>query len=85
MTSFSDWIRDETKRRGWSQACLAERAGLSRSMISKMLTSDQRKPGMKFFVGIATAFEMPLADVIVIWKKQAGQCESKEPKELAGI
>jgi hypothetical protein len=38
-----------------------------------MLTSDHRRPGMRFFVGIATAFEMPVVDVIVIW--EAGQRE----------
>lgn len=69
MTVFSKWIRDELNRRGWSQAGLAERAGLSRSSISKMLTSDRRKPGMRFFVGIAAAFEMPLAEVILIEKR----------------
>ena len=80
MTSFSDWIRDETMLRGWSQASLAERAGLSRSMISKMLTSDCRKPGMKFFVGIANAFEMPLADVILI-SERGRQRENQEANE----
>ena len=69
-TDFATWIRDEIKRRGWSQAMLAERAGLSRSSISKMLTSDQRKPGMRFFAGIAIAFEMPVVDVIVIWEAE---------------
>ncbi len=67
-TDFATWIRDEIQRRGWSQVTLAERAGLSRSAISKMLTSGRRKPGMRFFAGIAAAFEMPLVDVIVIWE-----------------
>lgn len=80
MTSFSDWIRDETKRRGWSQASLAERAGLSRSSISKMLTSGCRKPGMRFFSGIATAFEMPLAEVILI-AEQATVGEDRDAEE----
>jgi hypothetical protein len=30
---------------------------------------------MRFFVGIAAAFEMPVVDVIVIW--EAGQRESE--------
>ena len=76
---FATWIRDEIKRRGWSQATLAERAGLSRSCISKMLTSGRRKPGIRFFAGIAAAFEMPLVEVIVIW--EAGQRESEEAGE----
>ncbi len=80
MTDFSDWIRVEIKRRGWSQATLAERAGFSRSSVTAVLTTGRRKPGMKFFFGIATAFEMPLADVVVIWEK-AGQRESGEAGE----
>ena len=80
MANFSEWIRAETKRRGWSQASLAERAGLSRSSISGMLTSGRRKPGMKFFAGIAKAFEMPLAEVVVIWE-QAGERESWDAGE----
>ena len=72
---FSEWIRTETKRRGWSQATLAERARLSRSSITAVLTTGRRKPGMKFFSGIAIAFEMPLAEVVIIWE-QASQPES---------
>lgn len=68
MTDFANWIRDETKRRGWSQATLAERAGLSLSSVRAVLVTGRRKPGRKFLFGIATAFEMPLVDVIVIWE-----------------
>lgn len=74
---FSEWIRTEIKQRGWSQATLAEQTGLSRSSISKMLTSGRRKPGMKFFAGISTAFEMPLADVVVIWERGKEQEDRK--------
>ncbi len=74
-TDFPTWIRDEIKRRGWSQANLAERAGLSHSGISKILRSDRQKPSMRFLAGIAAALEMPVVDVIVIW--DAGQRESK--------
>ncbi|MCX6081440.1 MAG: helix-turn-helix transcriptional regulator [Chloroflexi bacterium] len=82
MTSdFATWIRDEINRRGWSEATLAERAGLSRSSISKMLTSDQRSPGMRFFAGSAAAFEMPLADVILI-EKRSRQRENQDTEIL---
>ena len=78
-TDFATWIRDEIQRRGWSQVTLAEQSGLSRSGISKMLRSGHRKPSMRFFAGIAAAFEMPLVEVIVIW--EAGQRESEETGE----
>ena len=79
MTDFATWIRAETKRRGWSQATLAERAGFSRSSVTAVLTTGRRKPGMRFFLGIARAFEMPLAEVVVIW--EAGERESDEAGE----
>ena len=84
-TDFPTWVRAEAKRRGWSQATLAKRPGLALSSVKAVISLGRRKPGMCFFAGIAAAFEMPLVEVIVIWKKQAGQCESKDPKELAGI
>jgi transcriptional regulator with XRE-family HTH domain len=77
-TDFATWIRTELNRRGWSQTSLAERAGLSRSSVSKMLITGRNKPGMRFFVGIATAFELSVIEVIVIW--EAGQ-EERESGE----
>jgi lambda repressor-like predicted transcriptional regulator len=68
MTDFSTWVLTETKRRGWSQATLAHRAGISLSTVRAVLVTGRRKPGRKFLLGIATAFEMPLVDVIVIWE-----------------
>ena len=76
MTDFPTWVLTETSRRGWSQATLAERAGLALSSVKAVLSSGRRKPGMRFFAGIAAAFEMPLVDVIVIW--DAGLRESEE-------
>jgi len=75
-TEFQDWVRAEMKIRGWSQATLAERAGFSLSTVAAVLTSGRRKPGMKFLLGIASAFEMQLVDVIVIWK-EAGYSEKQ--------
>jgi transcriptional regulator with XRE-family HTH domain len=78
-TDFGTWIRAELNRRGWSQATLATRAGLSRSSISKMLTIiGRRKPSMKFFVGLAAAFELSVVEVIVIWEAGQGERESGE-------
>jgi transcriptional regulator with XRE-family HTH domain len=74
MTDFPTWVLTETNRRGWSQATLAQRAGISLSTVRAVLITSSRKPGRKFLLGIATAFEMPLVDVIVIW--EAGEREA---------
>ena len=78
MGAFVDWIQAELKQRGWSQATLAERSGLSLSSVKSVLVSGRRQPGMKFFTGLSTAFMMPLADVIVIW--EGGERESQDDK-----
>lgn len=65
---FTDWIRNELTQRGWSQATLAQHAGLSLSTIRRVLVMG-RQPGMRFFVGIATAFEISVVEVIVIWEQ----------------
>jgi hypothetical protein len=39
---------------------------------------------MKFFAGIATAFDVPLAEVVVIWE-QAGERESRNAGEKLGF
>lgn len=76
MTDFPTWVLVETKNRGWSQATLALNAGLSLTTVRRVLITGSRKPGMKFFSGIANAFELPLAEVVVIW--EARQRESGE-------
>jgi len=44
-----------------------------------MLTSGRRKPGIRFFAGIATAFEMSLAQVIIIAEQT--KLREKQDKE----
>ncbi len=68
MTDFADWIRTEIKHRGWPRSLHG-------------VTTGRRKPGMRFFLGIARAFEMPLAEVVVIW--EAGERESRLGLELS--
>jgi len=65
---------------GWAGRYL--RNTMARSSISKMLTSGRRKPGTRFFAGIATAFEMPLAEVIVIAEQT--RLQEKQDKEEWG-
>lgn len=58
MTSFTDWLLVEMKKRGWNQSELAAQAGVSKVSISDVL-SGRRKVGQKLAVGIAMAFKMP--------------------------
>jgi transcriptional regulator with XRE-family HTH domain len=57
--SFVDWIIEKEKERGWEDSQLAAQAGLSPSIVSMVISSRERKPGVKFCRGIARAFKLP--------------------------
>ncbi len=62
MTDFAEWLNGELQKRGWNQAELARRAGISREAVSTTL-SRKRKPGFQVCSGIAHAFGIPIMDV----------------------
>ena len=64
---FVEWLEEEMKLRGWSQAELARRSGIHTGHLSNVL-SRERMPGLDFCVAIAKAFKIsPLIPL-----KQAG-------------
>jgi transcriptional regulator with XRE-family HTH domain len=63
MESFSEWIQNELDERGWSRLEAARRGGISASMFDKIING-YSKPGLKFCVGIARAFNMP-AEIVL--------------------
>jgi transcriptional regulator with XRE-family HTH domain len=65
MSTFGNWLEDELRLKGWSQADLARRARLPRATISRVI-NDSREPGSKVCRGIARAFGLP--DVLVFRK-----------------
>lgn len=65
--SFQDWLLDELKDRGWTQAELARRAKISKGAISNIIVNI-RQPGPEICEAIATAFHIPAEDVF----RQAG-------------
>jgi len=62
---FSEWIVSELERRGWSRSEAARRGRISASILDKVINQNS-KPGLKFFEGIARAFEMDIDDVLSI-------------------
>lgn len=61
---FSDWLMEQLQGKGWTQAELAKRSGLSRSAISLLLSS-QRNPTAESCVAIARAFDLPPETVLM--------------------
>src|SRR5690606_5343811 len=55
---FVSWLKGEMKARGWSQAELARRAGVTRGAIGNVLRGD-RGPGRDLLIAIAGALNYP--------------------------
>lgn len=60
---FASWLQDKLEYEGWSQTELADRSGITRTHISRIL-SGERSPGLDFYRGIAHAFRIPLCNVL---------------------
>jgi transcriptional regulator with XRE-family HTH domain len=55
---FSEWLVDELKQRGWTNADLANTAGISRGSVTNII-SGMRSPGTDICERIARAFKIP--------------------------
>lgn len=65
--AFGDWLQRELSNRGWDQAELSRRSGISSAQISRIVTGG-RRPGKDSIDGIARALRLPPEDVM----RQAG-------------
>lgn len=61
--TFGDWLQGELSNRGWDQAELVRRSGISSAQISRLVTGG-REPGKDAIAGIARAFRLPPEDVL---------------------
>lgn len=58
INTFSTWLLRELNLRGWTQAELARRAGVSRTAISDVI-SEKHSAGFDLCVAIANAMNLP--------------------------
>ena len=65
---YTRWLREQLKKRGWTQTELSERTGLSLSGLSFIL-GNHREPGIRTVIRIADAMEMRM----VFIPKDAGR------------
>lgn len=63
MNAFANWLTDQMKMMGWSQAELARRTGLTRQAINYYLAGKSKEPDRDSLYKIARAFK--LSPVIV--------------------
>jgi transcriptional regulator with XRE-family HTH domain len=60
---FSEWLTDELRKRGWSQADLARAANIHRQVVSTYINGRRSKPDEDVLRSIARAFKMPPEEV----------------------
>jgi len=58
MDTFSGWLLQELENRGWNQAELHRKSGLSKTIISDVI-SDKVTPGYEFCIAIGKALHIP--------------------------
>lgn len=58
MDNFSVWLLQEIESRGWNQAELHRKSGLSRTVISDVL-SNKVSPGYEFCIAVGKALHVP--------------------------
>jgi len=61
-TDFTEWLTNELTVKGWDQAELSRRSGITTAHISRIMTG-QRHPGSDALSGIARALRLPPEDV----------------------
>lgn len=74
---LNEWIEAKIAAQGLSISGLAERMGISQPYLSEVL-SNKKKPGAKFFLGVARAFGLSVDAVKAI--DRTGQL----PEDLSG-
>jgi transcriptional regulator with XRE-family HTH domain len=80
MMDFSEWLVKELIARGWSRSEAARRGGISPSMFDKVINGYSR-PGVKFIEGVARAFKMSSAEVML--RVQPSKQEDPWAEEMA--
>jgi transcriptional regulator with XRE-family HTH domain len=61
---FKEWITQEINKRGWSMREASIKAGLSDSMVGKVV-GGYAPPGLVFYRGLAKALDIPLIEILI--------------------
>jgi transcriptional regulator with XRE-family HTH domain len=61
-TNFADWLQETLNEKGWSQAELARRSGISPAQITRVI-SGERGLGEQSIIALAAAFKLPAETV----------------------
>lgn len=64
MTHIGDNMRILRERQGMTITELAEKAGVSRSQLTKLEKGSQKNPGIETIVAMATALGVPIEELV---------------------
>lgn len=64
VVPIGDTVREMRRQRGWTQAQLAEKAGVSQGQVSRLESGETLNPSHDTLARIAEAFTVPLAELI---------------------
>lgn len=67
------YLRAEIERRGWTDAELADRAGIQRSTLYKLLNTPGQVPKLETLAALAQALEVDLARLVTLCGFPVGQ------------
>ena len=56
MDDFVNWLNQQIEAKGWTYAVIARRGGISKSMVSRVV-SRQSQPGLEFCKAVAKALD----------------------------
>jgi len=62
VDTFNEWLFSEMRKRRWTQADLAQQAGITRGAVSHLF-SNTRKPGVELLKAVAAALGLPRENV----------------------
>jgi len=65
MKSLGSRVRELREERGWSQAELARRSGLSPGMIWQ-IEMDLKRPGLRALIGLVNAFSISTDELLQV-------------------
>lgn len=65
-TSLPIFLREEVDKRGWNDSDLADRAGVTRSSLSKIMKGKTKVPSLETLDRLSHALEVPLIHLVAL-------------------
>ena len=61
--SFSEWVSDEIRRRGWTEAEFARQGRITAQAVNQFINGSTQ-PSLRMYQAVGKAFNMPLEQIL---------------------